>query len=480
MTNTSSTKDRTKPHNVGAERAVLAGIIRHGSALLMDLSELLTANDFSHPTLSKIFTVLRHMGIDKEYTLFETPTIMASISQLGISFDGKPEQIEELIDGMRESAPSVESTRELASVVAKLSIARKAVHTAQNIATMMAGVTGDESIDTILSTIENPVFDLSNNIINTGSDLVQMGAGLESLAHDLAAAKKDIAGLPTGFPNWDIAIGGGMRPGTVNVVGARPKVGKSTLAINIGYNLALAGVPVLYLDTELTTRYQQCKLISRHANVDMTTLECGNFDPDSLSHVYEELRDIPLSHQSIAGCSVYSVLSIARRWLLKTVGRDSSGHVKPCLIIYDYLKLMDAADLRGDMKEYQVLGFIMTQLHNFALRWDLPILLTVQLNRDGLGREGGDVLSGSDRILWLCSSSTLLKRKSPDELMEDSISNGGHKLVVTDTRYGPGMMTSEYINVQTNLAIAKMVEGAPFYHTTNSVVIDNAQIADQP
>ena len=47
------------------------------------------------------------------------------------------------------------------------------------------------------------------------------------------------------------AIGGGLRRGTVNVIGARPKTGKTLLAQNMGMNIAKQGVPVLDLDTEM-------------------------------------------------------------------------------------------------------------------------------------------------------------------------------------------------------------------------------------
>jgi len=60
-----------------------------------------------------------------------------------------------------------------------------------------------------------------------------------------------MAGIPTGFPRYDSCIGGGFRRGTVNVVGARPKVGKSTFCLNVAKNVSFAGIPVLYLDTEM-------------------------------------------------------------------------------------------------------------------------------------------------------------------------------------------------------------------------------------
>ena len=49
-------------------------------------------------------------------------------------------------------------------------------------------------------------------------------------------------------------------------------------------------------------------------------------------------------------------LSIIRRWLAREVGINDQGKANNCVIIYDYLKIMDSAEIKGDMKEYQVLG----------------------------------------------------------------------------------------------------------------------------
>jgi hypothetical protein len=127
---------------------------------------------------------------------------------------------------------------------------------------------------------------------------------------------------------------------------------------------------------------------------------------------------------------------------------------------------MDDSAFKNNLQEYQLLGFLTTALHNFAVKFKLPILATIQLNRDGINKQDSSVVSGSDRIGWLCSNFTILKPKSDDELNEDPPSNGTKKLVVTDTRYGPGMESGEYINIKNELEVAKMSEGKPFSMAT--------------
>jgi len=144
------------------------------------------------------------------------------------------------------------------------------------------------------------------------------------------------------------------------------------------------------------------------------------------------------------------------------VGFNEYGKANPCLIIYDYLKLMDSADISHNMAEHQMLGFLISSFHNFAVKWALPILATVQLNREGVGKDGGQFIAASDRILWLCSNCSILKGKTPEEFAEDPHKNGIKKLIVTDTRFGPGMEKGNYINIHDRLERAAFEEGKTF------------------
>jgi replicative DNA helicase len=235
----------------------------------------------------------------------------------------------------------------------------------------------------------------------------------------------------------------------------------------VARNVAENGIPVLYLDTELTSDIQLHRLSSLVSGVDLNHVETGQFkhnqqESEALWGCQKHIEGLSIDHFSVAGLAPHSIMSIARRWLSKTVGFTSSGAAKPCLIIYDYIKLMDDGGFKNNLQEYQLLGFLITALHNFTIKFNLPVLATVQLNRDGVEKEGAEVVSGSDRVSWLCSNFTILKKKIQTELNEDPPSNGIMKLVVTDTRFGSGMESGEYINVISQLEVGKFSEGKPF------------------
>jgi hypothetical protein len=108
---------------------------------------------------------------------------------------------------------------------------------------------------------------------------------------------------------------------------------------------------------------------------------------------------------------------------------------------------MSSSSITNNIQEYQALGFQITSLHNLAVKYDFPCLSFVQLNRDGITKESTDAVSGSDRLIWLCTSFSIFKLKSPEELAEDGPNTGNRKLVPIVSRHGPGMEDGNYINM---------------------------------
>lgn len=457
----------------GCERSVLSAILNHGADLLIDIEEILDTKDFYWSINRTIFSIIKYLVHEKNLDKFDAPTIVSNAKIFNYNkFDENSKELDYL-EALFANTPTYNNAKSIAAQIYKLSLARQAIGCVNNIAEDLKKISGSENIDTIISKIENPVFEFTGKLINKDKSLLLLHNNIEERLKILSEEPKSIAGLPTGFNNWDQCIGGGFRRGCVNVIGARAKVGKSNMCLNIAKNMAELGIPVLYLDTEMDIESQQNRLISLVTGVRLDNIETGKFSTIKeeneivLSNI-EKIKNLPISHVNIAGQSIDASLSLARRWLIKNVGVASNGLVNPCLIIFDYLKLMSAEGLKGNIQETQLLGFLITALHNFAVKWGLPILASVQLNRDGVEKEGAEVISGSDRILWLSSSFTILKKKSQEELIEDPPKNGMMKLVVTDTRFGPGMSKGDYVNLITDFSRSSIKEGKMLSQSTSA------------
>lgn len=241
--------------------------------------------------------------------------------------------------------------------------------------------------------------------------------------------------------------------------------GKSTMALNDGLHIASKlNLPVLYLDTEMTKDGQRPRLLSNLANLKIKDIEGGKFKDNSfmktrLNETIQTHKNIPLYYRKISGKEFEEILSILRRWITQDVGIDENGRTKDCLIIYDYFKLMSSSSLE-DMQEFQALGFQISALSDFCGKYDVPCQAYVQLNRDGISKETSDIISQSDRLLWLCSSFAILKRKTSEEILIDGVENGNTKLIPTaEQRFGPGMEEGDYINMHVDREKCIMIEG---------------------
>jgi hypothetical protein len=226
--------------------------------------------------------------------------------------------------------------------------------------------------------------------------------------------------------------------------------GKSTLAINVGLHTGQAlKIPTLYLDTEMDLEPQQHRILACLGNVHVNEIETGRFaktsDKKKLYDAQKILSEIPFFHISVAGKPFEEILSIIRRWIIREVGFEN-GKTKNCLVIYDYFKLMSQSDL-NNLQEFQALGFQISHLSDFSKEYDFPCLAFVQLNRSGIEKDTSDIISQSDRLLWLCQSASYIRRKTKEEIVQDGKEHGNVKLQTLECRYGSGLEEGDYINL---------------------------------
>lgn len=468
-------------NNAGAERIVLASIIQRGMDGLIDLEDIINTNDFYQPYAQKLFNIFKYLVHEKGAKEFDIATILATAGQLNLYPIIDKNKDEDFLSALLQEHITPDNAKIFAIQIFKLRLARDAWICTNLIQKHVEKIDGTESLDSIISQIEDPIFNFTSKASTETQSTKQIAENFDYTIQQILEQPKDILGIPSGFPKWDIAIGGGLRPESVNLVGARAKQGKSFFCLNVAYNVAKLGIPVLYLDTELTRLYQLMRLTALVSGVETSHIETGKFggnevEKKAIEDISESIKKLPITHANIAGSSIKSVLTIARRWLIKNVGLNNDGKAKTCLVIYDYLKLMDTGDFKSNLAEHQLLGFLMTDIHNFAVKWGVPVLSAAQLNRDGVENEGSHVFAGSDRLLWLCTSASILKFKNEDDLKDDPIKNGRQKIIVTDTRFGPGLDMNDYINIKSDFSKAKMVEG-PMRSDMLSVI--NEQIIEE-
>lgn len=457
-----------------SERAVLAGIYQYGEDAYLDVTDILQESSFTIDSNALLYKCLKHVCENNQQPKIDIASIYAVAQEIGVSHILSKKEEAQHLKAITEFPVSIENVRKFAAKIRKLEIARLLRKQLEQAQDKLLEITGTEPISGILGVAEDAVFNFSSLLNDTDNNPIPISKDIDDYIKSLEENKLDQIGIPTGFPIYDQAIGGGLRKGTVNVIAARPKTGKTLLSDNIGFNIANKhNIPVLNMDTEMNTVDHINRVLAMMTEIEINSIETGKFaeSPDKKTKILQAANDLKstrIFYKSIAGKPFEEQLAIMRRWLLKEVGLNDDGTAKPCVIFYDYLKLMDTQGMSQDVKEYQLLGFMMTSLHNFAVRYQVPIVAFIQLNRDGITKESTDTASGSDRIIWLCSNFTIFKRKSDEEIAEDGPTNGNRKLLPLVSRHGGGLDDNDYINCYMKGWCGKITEGKTRFELVNN------------
>mgnify|MGYP005993268061 CR=1 FL=1 len=448
-----------------AERAVLSGIFNYGEDVYFDICDLVQEQSFTIDSNIYLYKCFRHIFTNHQNPKLDVALVLSAAEELSLSkILTKKEEIQHL-QAIINFPVDKDNLRKFAAKIKKLEIARLLQQQLEEAKDKVVNINVKESIGNIVGIAEDIIFYFTAMLNDTEDAPSELGKNIEDYINEIIANPIDQIGIPTGFPVYDKSIGGGLRKSTVNVIAARPKTGKTLLSDNMSFNIAdQCDVPVLNLDTEMTREDHINRTLAMMTDVEINEIETGQFSQsptktDKITKAVNKLKNLKIFHKSIAGKPFEDQLSLVRRWLIKDVGLNEDGTAKDCVIFYDYLKLMDSQGMSQDMKEYQVLGFMMTQLHNFATKYKVPIVAFVQLNRDGITKETTDTASGSDRIIWLCSNFTIFKRKTDEEIAEDGPAAGNRKLLPVISRHGGGLDDNDYINCHMEGQFAKIKEG---------------------
>ena len=450
-----------KPGNTSvpaSERIVLTGLLQHGDKVLFEILAYVSVDSFVTIENQAIFKSVNDLIINDK---IEKPGLASIIAYLNKhSFEFKID-LEEYLQTLEIQKVSLQEIYHHAKRVGRAKILREAKMALLHAGDAVENADIDRPIAETLNKIEEPILLLHSNLTGQ-NDSVEIGKIARSIIAEFAEQKQSHAGIPSGLPIYDRKIGRGFRPG-VHVIAARAKMGKSMVSMFIAGQVTQQDVPVLYLDTELDEKTTVTRLCAHLSQVTIDEIETGAFAKNDVTRervekavkILEEKNK--LTYLNVKGKRHTEWIRTMRQWLFQKVGFEADGKAKPCLIILDYLKMMDTKEM-GNLREDQLLGQVMTDLQNFSGQFAVPILSLAQLNRDGINNSTESALAGADKIAWFCSSLTILRRKESEDYAADGLNDHTHKLIVILSRFGqndPG----EYINLKFDKSRVTLKEG---------------------
>lgn len=232
--------------------------------------------------------------------------------------------------------------------------------------------------------------------------------------------------LGTGWPNLDRLIGG-LAPGRLVVVGARPGVGKSLMGTNVALHFAhVHGHAVLLASLEMPEREVGQRMLATFATANLTRLQIGRTDEATWQRIAEksaELAALPIIVDDAPGQTVTSIRKAARD-VQRT--RDDLA-----VIVVDYLQLVRPSDTRVNRSEQ--IGEISRGLKLLARETGACVLAMAQVNREGTKhsdgrprmsdlRESGSIEADADQVILM---------HQPDEEIPEL------EVIVDKNRHGP-------------------------------------------
>ena len=191
-----------------------------------------------------------------------------------------------------------------------------------------------------------------------------------------AASSLEPAGMPimTGFPDLDEYLGGLQRADMI-ILGARPSMGKSSLALNMAVNSAKAGQTCGIFSLEMTREQLAMRVLSSEANIDSHRLRLGLYTHNEESRIIDAigmLSDLPVFIDDTPYQGMVEMRGKARRLAMER-GLD--------LLVVDYLQLVQGKQRWGQSNRVQETTEISRELKGLAGDLKVAVIACSQLNR---------------------------------------------------------------------------------------------------
>lgn len=218
----------------------------------------------------------------------------------------------------------------------------------------------------------------------------------------------------TGFYDLDKQLGGGMFRQGMYVVGARPGMGKTTLALNIAENIASADKPVLFVSLEMSRVQIISKRIAMASLLSYTDIMTGrlrDYELKTADSILDRVITRPFAMTDKSSMTAAEILRAAKQ----VDGLQA--------VVVDYLGLVRPSEEAQKKPRYEQITEISADLKAMAKSLDVPVLVLAQLNRESTNRAGSRPqltdLRDSGAIEQDADAVVLLHRKDYYEAVKD-------------------------------------------------------------
>jgi replicative DNA helicase len=452
---------RAAPHNIEAEQALLGAILVNNEAYYR-VSDFLEPNHFFEPIHQNIYQLSRDLIRAGKIA---TPVTLKTFLDATIDIGGL--NVSQYLARLAAEATTIINAEDYGHTIYDLSIRRALIQVGEDMVNVAYDAPVDFSPRNQIEDAERRLYELAETGRYDGG--FQRFAQALTTAVDMAAHayQRDgkLSGMGTGLGDLDRLMGG-MQPSDLVILAGRPGMGKTSLATNIGYNVAKAwrgevrpdghtatvdGGIVGFFSLEMSAEQLATRIIAEQTMIPSNQIRRGNISEADFEKIKDysiELQHLPLYVDETGGLSVAQLAARARR-LKRQRGLD--------LLIIDYLQLLQGSTRRSSENRVQEITEITTKLKALAKELNVPILALSQLSRQVESRddkrpqlsdlrESGSIEQDADVVLFVFREEYYHLMRKPLEsnaekfaewLAEGEKVHGKAEVIIGKQRHGP-------------------------------------------
>ena len=427
-----SLDDVQLPYSLEAEQAVLGSILTEPDCITQVLI-LLKADHFYLPQHKAIFNIMQ-----------EIDALGGKVDPLVVLERLKSENVYDDAGGknylyqLAQSVPSTQNVESYCKIVKEKYYIRTLINVSKEIIEDASGA--DEEADLLLDSAEQKIYDIRQGKVSKGP--TKIGDIIINEVYDklqkLSSADRDqYKGYTTGFTDLDRSITG-LNKSDLVIIGARPAMGKTSLALNMARNTAMLGKKkVVFFSLEMTKEQLAQRVLATEARVESTKMRTGNITSDEwarLATATSLLSNCELYFDDTSNMTVPEMKSRIRRL------RDVDA------VFVDYLQLMKSGQRIEN--RVQEVSEITRNLKLMAKDLNIPVVVLAQLARSTEGRgkshkpqlsdlrESGSIEQDADIVIMLYRKEyyTDDEGEIPEE---DKPAINEAEFIISKNRHGP-------------------------------------------
>ncbi len=426
-----SIKDKTPPHDDELEQAALGSLLADNEAVSAAIQFHLSFNDFYSRANSRIFEAI--MSLDSKGLRPDIQTVVQELKQMGKLDEAGGASY---VSSLTTVIPSSANIEYYAQMVKNYSVKRSLLSVASEIGVEVY----DESKEAaeILEDVQRIIFKLSDERqVFTSRKISEVLKETILILDNVMKSKNPITGISTGFEKLDQLTSGFQREEFI-VIGARPSVGKTALALNMASNMAFhQKIPTAFFSLEMSNIALAQRIISSEAKVQAQNLRSGFLSTGD----YKKIVDV----MSLLYEGPFYIVDIPNMDLLslRTQARKLRSQQNVEIIFVDYLGLI--AYEGGKLQRFEQISNISRALKSLARELHIPIVVLCQLNRDAQWetptlanlRDSGSIEQDADLVLFLNREQPKKNKKDNEEEKPVSFDRIPTDLIIAKQRNGP-------------------------------------------